>query len=80
MEASDDFLTRRVQDLPGSVAEKMGYTHEEFPPRLMKYRQLSGAEDTLLDFFDELEIHPVQIGTVQKIPHHTCQEMSSTND
>uniref|UniRef100_A0A3P8UR02 Adenylate kinase 7a n=1 Tax=Cynoglossus semilaevis TaxID=244447 RepID=A0A3P8UR02_CYNSE len=71
LEASDDFLTRRVQDLPESVAEKMGYTHEEFPPRLMKYRQLSGAEDTLLDFFDELEIHPVQIEVTTDDPEYT---------
>uniref|UniRef100_A0A8D3BXJ0 Uncharacterized protein n=1 Tax=Scophthalmus maximus TaxID=52904 RepID=A0A8D3BXJ0_SCOMX len=58
LEASDDFLTKRVQGLTESVAEKMRYTQDEFLPRLTRYRQLSGAEESLLDFFDELEIHP----------------------
>lgn len=44
----------------------MRYTQEKFVPRLKRYRQLSTAEETLLDFFDELEIHPEHIGTVLK--------------
>lgn len=64
LDATDDFLTKRVQGLPQSVAEKMRYTQEEFVPRLTRYRQLSTAEETLLDYFDELEIHPEHIGTV----------------
>lgn len=66
LEASDDFLTKRVQGLTESVAEKMRYTQDEFLPRLTRYRQLSGAEESLLDFFDELEIHPEHMGTVPK--------------
>ncbi|XP_051265547.1 adenylate kinase 7-like [Dicentrarchus labrax] len=58
LNATDDFLTKRAQGLPQSVAEKMRYTQEEFIPRLTRYRQLSTAEETLLDYFDELEIHP----------------------
>ncbi|KAE8286716.1 Adenylate kinase 7 [Larimichthys crocea] len=61
LDATDDFLTKRVQGLPQSVAEKMRYTQEEFVPRLTRYRQLSTAEETLLDYFDELEIHPEHI-------------------
>ncbi|XP_044025237.1 adenylate kinase 7-like [Siniperca chuatsi] len=61
LNATDDFLTKRAQGLPQSVAEKMRYTQEEFVPRLTRYRQLSTAEETLLDFFDELEIHPEHI-------------------
>ncbi|XP_031717540.1 adenylate kinase 7a [Anarrhichthys ocellatus] len=56
LNATDDFLTNRAQRLPQSVAEKMRYTQEEFVPRLTRYRQLSTAEQTLLDYFDELEI------------------------
>lgn len=66
LNATDDFLKTRGQGLPQSVAEKMRYTQEEFVPRLTRYRQLSGAEETLLDYFDELEINPEQIGTVLK--------------
>ncbi|XP_042358935.1 LOW QUALITY PROTEIN: adenylate kinase 7-like [Plectropomus leopardus] len=61
LNATDDFLTKRVQGLPQSVAEKMHYTQEEFNPRLTRYRQLCAAEETLLDYFDELEIHPEHI-------------------
>lgn len=66
LDASDDFLTKRVQGLPESTAEKMSYTQEEFVPRLARYRQLFSMEETLLDFFDHREIHPLCIGTVCK--------------
>ncbi len=66
LNATDDFLTKRARGLPQSVAEKMRCTQEEFVPRLTRYRQLSAAEETLLDYFDELEIHPEHIGTVLK--------------
>ncbi|KAI3364141.1 hypothetical protein L3Q82_010957 [Scortum barcoo] len=61
LNATDDFLTKRAQGLPQSAAEEMQYTQEEFIHRLMRYRQLSNAEETLLDYFDELEIHPEYI-------------------
>ncbi|XP_059212405.1 adenylate kinase 7-like [Centropristis striata] len=61
LNASDDFLTERVGGLPQSLAEKMHYTQEEFVPRLMRYRQLSTAEETLLDYFEDLEIYPEHI-------------------
>ncbi|XP_029281231.1 adenylate kinase 7-like isoform X2 [Cottoperca gobio] len=61
LNATDEVLTKRVRGLPQSVAEKMRYTQEEFSPRLTRYRQLSTAEETLLDYFDELEIHPEHI-------------------
>ncbi|XP_073348543.1 adenylate kinase 7-like [Pagrus major] len=61
LNATDDFLTKRAQGLPQSVAEKMRYTQEEFVARLTRYRQLCTAEETLLDYFDELEIHPEHI-------------------
>lgn len=54
---------KRAQGLPQSVAEKKRYTEDEFVPRLAKYRQFSAAEETPLDYFDELEIHPEHIGT-----------------
>uniref|UniRef100_A0A673CWZ7 Adenylate kinase 7a n=1 Tax=Sphaeramia orbicularis TaxID=375764 RepID=A0A673CWZ7_9TELE len=64
LSATDEFLIKRVQGLPESVAEKMHYTHEEFVPRLNRYRQLNAAEENLLDYFDELEIYPEILGIV----------------
>lgn len=62
LNASDDFLTKRAQELPQREAEEMGYTQEEFMARLKRYRELNAAEETLLDYFDEIEIHPEHIG------------------
>ncbi|KAM4521766.1 adenylate kinase 7-like [Odontesthes bonariensis] len=70
LDASDDFLTKRVQALPESVAEKMRYTQEEFVPRLNRYRQLSAAEETLLDYFDHREIHPERIEVSMDDPEY----------
>ncbi|XP_037606367.1 adenylate kinase 7a isoform X2 [Sebastes umbrosus] len=61
LNATDDFLTERVQRLPQSEAETMRYTQEEFISRLTRYRERSAAEEPLLDYFDELEIHPEHI-------------------
>lgn len=58
----------RARGLPQSLAEKMRYTEEEFVPRLERYRERSAAEDTVLDYFDELEIHPEHIGTGLRAP------------
>ncbi|KAL6095707.1 ak7 [Pungitius sinensis] len=71
LNATDDFLTKRAQELPQSVAEKMRFTQEEFVPRLMRYRQLSAAKETMLDYFDELEIHPEHIEVTTDNPEHT---------
>uniref|UniRef100_A0A8C9X114 Adenylate kinase 7a n=1 Tax=Sander lucioperca TaxID=283035 RepID=A0A8C9X114_SANLU len=70
LNATDYFLTKRVLGLPQSVAEEKHYTQEEFVPRLTRYRQLSTAEETLLDYFDELEIHPEHIGIFFKDTAH----------
>uniref|UniRef100_A0A8C5NA03 Adenylate kinase 7-like n=1 Tax=Gouania willdenowi TaxID=441366 RepID=A0A8C5NA03_GOUWI len=64
LEAADDVLVKRVQGLPESEAEKKHYTQDEFTSRLMRYRQLCNAEDTLLNYFDELEILLEPMGTI----------------
>ncbi|KAM9354949.1 adenylate kinase 7a [Pholidichthys leucotaenia] len=61
LNASDEFLTKRVQGLSESVVEKMRYTQDEFELRLRRYRERSNAEETLLDYFDQLEIHAEHI-------------------
>lgn len=67
LDGPDDFLIKRAQELPESDAEKMLYTQEEFVSRLKRYRQLSACYDSVVDYFDELEIHPEHIGTVLKV-------------
>lgn len=62
LEASDDFLKERVQNLPESVVEKMHYSKDEYLTRLKKFRKANVEDETVLNYFDELEIHPEHIG------------------
>ncbi|CAG5928365.1 unnamed protein product [Menidia menidia] len=71
LDASDDFLTKRVQGLSENVADKMRYTQEEFLPRLARHRQLGAAEETLLDYFDHCEIHPERLEVSTDDPEYT---------
>lgn len=57
-------LKKRAQALPERVAEKMRCTEAEYIPRLEKFRNAMAAEESVLDYFDELEIHPKHIGIV----------------
>lgn len=59
--ASDDFLKERVMNLPEAEAVASGNTPEEFMRRLGQYRALNTDESTVLNYFDFLEIHPVDI-------------------
>lgn len=45
----------------------MLYTQEEFLSRLQTYRQLGASYNSVVDYFDELEIHPEYFGTVFKV-------------
>lgn len=62
LDAPDDVLKKRAQALPERVAEKMRCTEAEYIPRLEKFRNAMDAEESVLDYFDELEIHPKHIG------------------
>lgn len=66
LDAPDELLKKRAQALPERVAEKMRCTEAEYIPRLEKFRNAMAAEESVLDYFDELEIHPKQIGSVMK--------------
>ncbi|KAK3542420.1 hypothetical protein QTP86_025920 [Hemibagrus guttatus] len=61
LDATDEFLKERARNLPQSVAEELQYTHDEFLQRLSIYRDANMEEETVLDYFDELEIHPEHI-------------------
>ncbi|XP_067238997.1 adenylate kinase 7a [Chanodichthys erythropterus] len=72
LDATDEFLKERVQSLPQNVAEEMHYTQDEFTKSLAKFRETLAEDESVLDYFDELEIHPEHIdceneATVDKI-------------
>ncbi|XP_066550685.1 adenylate kinase 7 [Amia ocellicauda] len=61
LDASDDFLKTRVLNLPESVVAGTHNSQEQFLRRLTSFREVNVEDETVLNYFDELEIHPVHI-------------------
>ncbi|KAG9344722.1 hypothetical protein JZ751_010409, partial [Albula glossodonta] len=61
MDATDEFLKDRVRNLPESIVEGTHYTQDRFPHHLAVFRDRNSQDETVLDYFDELEIHPEHI-------------------
>jgi len=59
LEATDDFLKQRIMNLPESEVVAMPHNSEEgLKTRLEVYRAANTEDDTVLNYFDELEFHP----------------------
>ncbi|RMB98766.1 hypothetical protein DUI87_24985 [Hirundo rustica rustica] len=56
--ASDEFLINRIINLPENEVVGTHYTEEQFLQSLKRFRKLNTADTTVLNYFDELEIHP----------------------
>ncbi|NXA09578.1 KAD7 kinase, partial [Sapayoa aenigma] len=56
--ASDEFLINRIINLPESVVAGTHYTQDRFLQSLKLFRDLNTDDTTVLNYFDELEIHP----------------------
>ncbi|XP_078251374.1 adenylate kinase 7-like [Rhinoraja longicauda] len=65
LDASDEFLKNRILNLPESVVVGTHYTQERFLPYLGNYREQNTEDETLLNYFDEIEVHPVHIDVSQ---------------
>ena len=63
LDASDEFLKERVMNLPESIVTGTHYSQDRFLRALSNYRDVNTEDETVLNYFDELEIHPVHIGT-----------------
>ncbi|XP_064195391.1 adenylate kinase 7-like [Anguilla rostrata] len=61
LDATDEFLKVRVQNLPECVVEGTHYAQDQFLRHLAEFRDLNSQDETVLDYFDELEIHPEHI-------------------
>ncbi|KAM6973300.1 adenylate kinase 7 [Aplochiton taeniatus] len=66
--ASDKLLKNRVLNLPESQVEGTSYSQEQFLRRLATYRESNMEDETVLNYFDELD-NP---------PHH--MEVTSSDD
>uniref|UniRef100_H0WQ96 Adenylate kinase 7 n=1 Tax=Otolemur garnettii TaxID=30611 RepID=H0WQ96_OTOGA len=61
LEASDEFLKERVINLPESVVAGTHYSQDRFLRALSNYRDLNTEDETVFNYFDEIEIHPIHI-------------------
>ncbi|KAJ6661827.1 hypothetical protein lerEdw1_012998, partial [Lerista edwardsae] len=58
LNASDDFLKDRIMNLPESVVAGTHYAQDRYLRALSLFRELNAEDETVLNYFDELEIHP----------------------
>ncbi|KAJ3197257.1 Adenylate kinase 7 [Irineochytrium annulatum] len=58
LEAADDFIKERIMNLPESAVEPKN-SEEALTRRLEEFRNTNTEENTVLNFFDEIEIHPL---------------------
>lgn len=68
LDASDEFLKNRVMNLPESIVAGTHNTEEGLLRRLAEFRAVNTEDETVLNYFDELEVHPDHIG----ITDHYC--------
>ncbi|XP_040267592.1 adenylate kinase 7 [Bufo bufo] len=61
LDASDNFLKNRVINLPESVVAGTHYAQDRFLRALATFRELNTEDETVLNYFDEAEIHPLHI-------------------
>ena len=61
-EANDEFLRQRIMNLPETVVAGTHNTEEGLVRRLFEYKKDNTEDETVLNYFDELEIHPEKIG------------------
>ena len=58
LDAEDDFLKKRIMNLPESVVAGTHNTEDLFLKRLAEFRAINTDDQTVLNYFDELEVHP----------------------
>ncbi|XP_074765379.1 adenylate kinase 7 isoform X4 [Athene noctua] len=58
LSASDEFLINRIINLPERIVAGTHYTQDRFLQSLNLFRELNTDDKTVLNYFDELEIHP----------------------
>ncbi|XP_024424028.2 adenylate kinase 7 [Desmodus rotundus] len=61
LDASDEFLKFRVMNLPESLVAGTHYSQDRFLRALSNYRDINTEDETVLNYFDEVEIHPIHI-------------------
>uniref|UniRef100_A0A3Q2ZHQ4 Adenylate kinase 7b n=1 Tax=Kryptolebias marmoratus TaxID=37003 RepID=A0A3Q2ZHQ4_KRYMA len=68
LDASDSFLRERVISLPERLVQELDYEPEHFLRRLAAYRESSAEEESVLNYFVELDIPPLHLSN-QRLNH-----------
>ncbi|KAG5338082.1 KAD7 kinase, partial [Acromyrmex heyeri] len=74
LEASDEFLKERIINRPEREIQSTHYTEEHMLRRMREYRERNTDDNTPLQLFDEMEIHPLIIS----VETDTCPDMFPT--
>ncbi|XP_044231976.1 adenylate kinase 7 [Thunnus albacares] len=61
LDASDGFLKDRVMNLPERLVQEYNYEQEHFLQRLDGYREKNTEDETVVNYFDELDISPLYL-------------------
>ncbi|XP_061651562.1 adenylate kinase 7 isoform X2 [Phyllopteryx taeniolatus] len=61
LDASDSFLKDRVINLPEKLVQEHKYEQEHFLQILAKYREKNMEEESVVNYFEELDINPLLI-------------------
>ena len=61
LDATDEFLKARIMNLPEAIVTGTHNTEDLFLKRLSEFRAINTDDQTVLNYFDELEVHPEHI-------------------
>jgi len=61
LQATNEFLKDRIMNLPEEKVQGTHNTEEEFTRRLQEFRTINVEDETVLNYYDELEVHPITI-------------------
>ncbi|XP_045919021.1 adenylate kinase 7 isoform X1 [Micropterus dolomieu] len=61
LDASDAFLKDRVMNLPEGLVQGHNYDQDHFLRRLARYRENNVEDETVVNYFNELEITPLYL-------------------
>lgn len=68
LDASDAFLKDRVMNLSERLVQEHNYEQEHFLRCLVRYRENNGEDETVVNYFDELDITPLYLGNPGSMP------------
>jgi len=75
LDAEDDFLKKRIMNLPESVVAGTHNTEDLFLKRLAEFRAINTDDQTVLNYFDELEVHPEHLNIAADTSSNMSQVM-----